>query len=420
MKIIVCLLLSFDLFINIQAQPIGFKTEAIKAAGRGDYPAAIKLLEEAEKQNPNDPEIYYYLGVFLHYLAYDSIPMIGYEVSYTNKVLPYFEKAIELKPDYGDAYYFIGAQYGAAALDALQNQNSKEYVSAFKNAFNKGAFPSWLIEYNKNILKSCETNSILFIAGDAEFDALQYLQVVEHYRKDVSVVIFPFLQRPWYVQTLKLGFSNVLRKVPISLSKNQIMSLHPFKWDTLSVNIPISKNLKEKYQLEDSQVMKWEIDPDLNSKYKSYLGAQLVVLLNIIEANNWKRPINFTLGFEPSTLSGLNNYFQLSGIVNKLLPIKTINTTYKINSSKIEEILLSTENIKKLKEIEKHNMPRVSNIVSNYYNVLYFLADFYKAHNQIEKIKHLSSYIKKYMITDSLEYGKKILPIIEGLSKNDK
>ena len=188
-KVLFSLFILSNLVITLNGQTLNLKEDAIKVAGKGNYTKAIELLQKAKKENPNDPEIYYYLGVFMHYLAYDSTPLPGYDSAYTNKVLPNLEKAIELKPNYGDAYYFIGAQYGANAIDALQDGNEEEYKIAFKKAYDAGAFPVWLIEYDKNILKSCPENAILFVTGDAVFDPIQYLQEIENYRRKKKLFI---------------------------------------------------------------------------------------------------------------------------------------------------------------------------------------------------------------------------------------
>jgi hypothetical protein len=63
-------------------------------------------------------------------------------------------------------------------------------------------------------------------------------------------------------------------------------------------------------------------------------------------------------------------------------------------------------------------MPRASNMLGNYYWVLYNLADYYKSKNQLDKIRQLENYIKEYLNTDTLQYGNKILQMIDKLAKN--
>lgn len=418
MKVFVNIFLVFSIIINIQGQSINFKEEALKVAKKGNYSEAIKLLRKAEKQNPKDPDIYYYIGVFMHYQAYDSTPLIGYDSTYTNKVLFYLKKSIKLKPDYGNAYYFIGSQYTGSALDAMQSGNENGYKTAFRKAYNAGAFPKWLLEYDRNILKSCDKNAILFVGGDAEFNPMQYLQAIENYRKDVTVIPIGLLNRPWYIKILKKGFGEILGKIQLNISEKQIMDMHPYKWDTTKVNIPISAKLKTKYKLSSDESMQWEIVPDLKSTKGTFLSNIRAILFIIIKSNKWERPVYFTLGCQPSFYSGIEKHLQSCGLVLKLFPIMTDKITYKINVSTIERILLNSNNFKFFYDVEKHNMPRISYILGNYYYGLYELAYYYKFNNQVEKITKLEKFIKKYLHTKYLPSGNNILQMMDKIAKN--
>lgn len=308
----------------------------------------------------------------------------------------------------GDAYYFIGAEYGARALQDLQEGNQNKYVSAYQLAYEKKAFPKWLIEYGTNILNSCEENAILFVGGDSEFNPIQYMQVVKHYRNDVTVIPIALLNRLWYVKRHRDGFGRVLRKAPISLSDKQIMDMHPYKWDTLTIEIPISKKIKKQLSLQQDAKMRWKIEPDLKSERRTYLSTERLVLADIVETNQWKRPICFSLGCHPQTLAGLDKYFQFYGLVNKLLPVKTNGTGYEINPDKIEQIILNASNIRNLSDVNYHNMPRVSNILLNYHVALSSLARYYYERKQTQKVLKIVDFMQKHMKI-------KVLPVAENI-----
>ena len=81
----------------------------------GHYTAALKELFEARRLNPQDPRIPYYLGV-----------------SYYGKGLPReaaaeCHKALEMKPDYSEAYNFLGLIY-------FEKANYKKSIECFTNA----------------------------------------------------------------------------------------------------------------------------------------------------------------------------------------------------------------------------------------------------------------------------------------------
>lgn len=63
------------------------------------YSSALKELVEAQKLNPDDPVIHYYLGILYHVRGLPK------------ETIRELEKAISLKPDYSDAYNYLGLVY---------------------------------------------------------------------------------------------------------------------------------------------------------------------------------------------------------------------------------------------------------------------------------------------------------------------
>lgn len=92
-----------------------------KYLAAGELGLSIKVLMEAEKKRPRDPKVHYLLGI-----AYDQrgIP---------EKAVEHFEKAIELKPDYSEAYNSLGAHYA-------QNGNLQKAEENFKKALSNPAY----------------------------------------------------------------------------------------------------------------------------------------------------------------------------------------------------------------------------------------------------------------------------------------
>lgn len=77
----------------------------------GDNDKFKERLEEAIKLNPTDPVLYYNVGV------------MNMDQKKIDEAIEYFEKAIELKPDYGDAYNNIGAAIIEKANPIIEEMN---------------------------------------------------------------------------------------------------------------------------------------------------------------------------------------------------------------------------------------------------------------------------------------------------------
>lgn len=412
---ILLVFLSFTVILLGQTEELKKKAKLLfKNSG---YKEAIEILKQAKEKGTEDPEVYYLLGFYSHYLAYDSRPLIGYGEKYSTKVLSYLEKAIELNPNYGEAYYFLMAEYGARALNLFKDENVEKIVSNYKLAFEKGGFPLWMLEYAKNLLTTCDKNGILIVGGDATFNPVKYLQIIKKYRCDVTVLPYGFFNRPWFVKKMKDGITDILRKVSMNFSDEQIFDMHPYKWDTLTIKIPISDKLKTEFKLSRDNVFEWNVEPNLIGERKKYLSPDKAVLASIVESNKWERPIYFSIGCHPAFYKGLEDNFQFCGLAYKLLPIKTEGTKHSINTEKISDIFLTKENIQNFLDIEKHNMPRGSNTVGNYYWIYYNLALHYSKQSQKEKIIEISDFIESNLLTNTFPYGAKVLAKIKELEK---
>lgn len=74
----------------------------------------------------------------------------------------------------------------------------------------------------RNYLESCEPDAILFTHADNDTYPLWYCQEVEGIRKDVRVVVMPYLQAEWYIGQLRRKiYSNDGLKMSIPLEKYQ-------------------------------------------------------------------------------------------------------------------------------------------------------------------------------------------------------
>lgn len=403
-KIALILSTIFALSSSLFGQELTLKEKAIVEFKKEHYREAIEILERAVEENPEDAEIYYYLGWYNHYLAYDSRPLKGYDLSHSEKIFSYFDKALELNPNYGDAKYFYGAECSGNAFNSMQNYDLEKLKYFYKLAFDIGAYPAWLIELGENILNSCPENSILFVGGNADFDICSYLQLHKNLRKDITVIPIGNIDRPWYVEFLKNGLQGGVKSVTLSLTINQIYDIHPFKWDTTIISIPVPKTDIEKYTLPNDFTLDWQVNPDLTSqrqhskmrgeksKNRTYLSPQRAILLQIVEENYGLRPIYFSNFCNPFFYGGLDKFFTNCGLVSKLTPVDTKTKDIQNDYSGFEK-LLKKENLEQYSDIKENNLPRISGITFVYHRTLYLLAKEYSEKNETDK---LNSIIKLY------------------------
>jgi len=404
--IITLLFISQIVISNAQS----LKDQALEEFKKENYPKAIELMEAASKGSPEDAEIYYYLGFFTHYNANDSRPLKGYDTTYSQKVLHWLDKALEINPDYGDAKYFYFSECGAAALKDYQNGQFEKVRSHYEKAYARGVIPDWADELGKNMLTNCDTNAILFTHGDFPLNLCLFVQLHENFRKDISVIPLAFLDRPSFVNIINKNISlKTLRGVKTGLTEEQILDMHPSKWDTLVVNLPVPPALLIKYSLPFNYTFNWRIDPDYFSNRmvskiegekahpRTYLSTTRAMLLNIIETNNWQRPVYFTNTFDSFFLAGLDQNLQNCGLVSRLLPMKTESTSWQTDPEALKKLII-TGNLEKFRTLINSDQPRVSGIASLYYNTYYLLAAYYYTSGKKEKIPLLIDSYKKYLM----------------------
>lgn len=420
MRRLINTLLLFIISTSLFAQVNPLKEKALDEFKKEHYNEAIGFLEQAVKESPNDAEIYYYLGFFNHYRAYDSRPLVGYDISYSQKIFDYLDKAIALNPKYGDAKYFYGAECSGNAFIAMRNHDLEKLKYFFKLAFQKGAYPGWLLEYGRNMLNSCDKNAILFMGGNNDFDVCSYLQLHEKFRTDITIMPIGNIDRPWYVKFLKEGLEGGVRKIKLSLTEEQIMDIHPFKWKTTTVFIPVSQNMKDVCKLDADYKMQWTIEPDLFSdreqskingeqvNKRTFLSPQRAIQLQIIEDNFGDRPIYFSNIMNPFFYGGLDSSFRNCGLVSELLPMKTGHTEYEVNYPKIEQ-LLHKENFRDYSTIKENDLPRISGSVFSYHQAMLTLANYYKTVHEEKKLQELKDFFKECLaIGFDVEYEKSI------------
>ena len=158
-------------------------------------------------------------------------------------------------------------------------------------------------DYAYNLLNSCEKDGIIFTNGDNDTFPLWALQEAYGIRTDVRIVNLSLLNTKWYIKQMKAHEP----KVPISYSDEQI--------DALSHSLnPIVEQTR--YKLPGAGIT-------INLPTRNELNALRVqdqMVVNIVDANRWRKPIYFAVTVSDDNLMGIGPYLKMQGLVYRVMP----------------------------------------------------------------------------------------------------
>jgi len=214
-------------------------------------------------------------------------------------------------------------------------------------------------DFAGNYLNSCAKDAILFTNGDNDTFPLWYIQEVEGIRTDVRVCNLSYLGADWYIEQMarKAYDSDPL---PFGMTQDQYMiGKRDIVYLVDRINEPVSLkdamdfvrsedprtktygNIRERIDYIPSKKFKIEIDksriintntlpPKDSAKIVSEMGWELkdevihkngLMIFDLIEHNNWERPVYFAVTVARELYMNLQTYFQLEGLAYRLVPV---------------------------------------------------------------------------------------------------
>ncbi len=398
-----CLLLIF-LSLNgiLLAQTNDFQTllnngkaEFKKEFDEQDYQKAVDNLEKAVALKPNDAEANYYLGYAYSRLnSKDGESIIKMDVNTTLKVSSYFEKVIQISPQYKgdivslDPYSKISSEWGSLAAKYLYEDKLDSAKWAFKTGKKKGTFSAFKLAICQKTLQKCQPNAIIISSGDNLTFSLWYLQTVKNIRTDVSVVDISLLNSKWYPHYLK--------------DKNLVdFNLNDIELDTLEYS-----NWKD--SLITIKNFSWVVSP---SYHDAYLLRGDRLFLSLLQNNEFDKPIYFTIGFAEDMRLNLNDYTSSLIVSDQLTLNSKIIYPFKAYLKDINHIF---------KMAKKLNMNSTDErrILENFrYEALFKMNDLIRD-EQFEHAKILMQALEKNLNPEKFPYLYNETPMYVQLLKN--
>jgi transmembrane protein TMEM260 (protein O-mannosyltransferase) len=300
----------------------------------------------------------------------------------------------------------IGTPLLAGLLIVLMLFSPIQLLSKNYHSHNRsGNYVAW--DYSYNILMSCDEDGILFTNGDNDTFPLWYLQEVEGIRTDVRIINLSLLNTDWYIRQLQ----DLEPKVPMNVNEAMLEQVSPIPWKTKEVTLKVPREVFKKdssefrnrfgpIPLNQPKAIKFKVKPTLTyGKYK-LLRTQDYMILNILAANQWKKPIYFATTVPQSNLvGGLQDYMRMEGLVMRVVPIKD----WRFEPSRIETNLREKYNYRFSDRSVYYNDQTVG-LMQNYRTPIVTLGSFYLREGQKEKVKSLLEFEAEKMPEDVIPW----------------
>jgi hypothetical protein len=321
---------------------------------------AIVLYVNQPDPQPRERD-YSYVGSFFAFALWIGIGMAA--------VFDWLSETLKRKPRWkGPALGAVGLLLLIAVPVNLLAVNYHEHSRA-------GNYVAW--DYSYNILQTCEPDAVIFTNGDNDTFPLWYLQEVEGIRKDVRIVNLSLLNTPWYIKQLR----DEQPKVPINLSDRAIETLQPMIWQTQQIEIPIPPEAarQAKKELGDTSTVKigdklvFPVKPTFGTSGTEGIRVQDLMILQILHANQWRKPVYFAVTVSQDNFIGLSPYFRMDGLAFKVLPYVVRDVDGRI----LEENVVKKYKYRNLNNPRVYNDLNILKLLQNYRSGFLQLVQWY-------------------------------------------
>jgi hypothetical protein len=258
-----------------------------------------------------------------------------------------FKKLAERNPAMMTPVGTIHTKYSNEVMDGFMRLLYIQGEKAALKLLAEGLYDDYLRYSARNILTSCPKDAVLIVHGDTDYFTTLYVQVKEGYRKDITIAHSSMLQLPVYYDYLRRGVldarplnTNIpefyFQKMHILSREDAGMETEPVQAVAFFESLTGNKgtDMSQGYQLVSAPMPKLilpaaggaltlsrqPVDAAEWKTWQSYILFDQLVLLDIIVANQWQRPVCFAMTCAPTVRSNWSNHLALEGVVYRVYP----------------------------------------------------------------------------------------------------
>ncbi len=270
-------------------------------------------------------------------------------------------------------------QLGPIAMVLFAVSPALPFASNLEASSRKGDWVPY--DYAYNLLMSCDKDGILFTNGDNDTFPLWFLQEAEGIRKDVRIVNLSLLNTKWYIKQLK----HIEPQVALSYSDEEIEQMpherNPFEKDT-RIKLPHTKLPLVIPGRDRHPVLK----------------VQDKLILNIVDANRWEKPIFLAVTVSEDNRMGLDPYLSMEGLVYRVNK-EVVPPERRIDVDRTMYMLEKVYRYRGLGSADMHLNETTHKLLANYSAGYLYVA--YALREPLEKLKVEVDSLEKRVATDS-------------------